>query len=111
MGVGEIATHGNRFAFTQRVLRFDLQVPQEDWCGGLQPDVSIDPGIGQIVDLPAEGRDVWVLRAINFYGYKVLSVAQQTRQTRFEWGVPILVRRHLLAIQIDDGVGHRAVEL
>ena len=92
------------------VGRLDLDVPDRHRVGDLEPDVAIDAGVGEVVDLPAEGRDFRILTAVDAHRDEIGAVPQQAGQARRERRVAVLVRGDLLSVKPDDGVGHRPVE-
>ena len=97
-------------AAAENVRRLDLDGVDRDRGGDLQPDVAVDAGIGEIVDLAAEGRDLRVLAAVDADGDEVVAGAELAGQPGLEGRVAVVVRRDLDAVDLDRGVGHGAVE-
>ncbi len=99
-----------RFLFGQRIGRLHLGIADKDRRRHPQPDFAIDAGIGEIVDLPAKGRNLGVFAAVDGDGQHILAVLELAGQPRLEGRIAVLVRRDFLAIEADLGIGHGAVE-
>ena len=108
--VVEIDPDANRLLRGEDVRRLDLDAADRDRRGHLQPDVAVDAGVGQVVDGAAEGRDLRVLRPVDLDRQQVVAVLEPAGKSCGEGGVAILVGGDFLAIQVDHGVRHGAVE-
>ena len=109
-GGGDLGADHDRFRLRQRVGRQDARIGQVPFGQHHQPDIAIDPRIGQIVDLRAEGRDGGVLRPIHPHRHKVVAGAQMVGQVGHEGGVAVGMGHDLHAVHPDHIVGHGPVK-
>ena len=54
--------------------RVDEQVGQAAFCRGFQPDLPVQPAVGQVVDDKAKGRDGRVLPGVQLHGQQVFAL-------------------------------------
>ena len=92
-------------------MRLRLDLADEDWRSHFQPDVAVDPGIGEIVDRAAERRNFRIFRAVDLHRDQVGAGLEAPGQARGEGGVAVAMRDDFFAVAIDHGIGHGAVKL
>ena len=69
-------------------LCLNKDVPQIGRLLDVQTDAAVDAAVGQVIDLPAEGRDVQVFAAVAAHGHHVfLTQMQRTGQVYRKGGV------------------------
>ena len=110
VGVSDFACHLRSLQVRKNVGRFDLDPLYRNAVRQLEPDVAVNPGIGQIIDLAAERRDGRIFAAIYKYGDKIVAFQQAAGQIRFERRISVQMRSDELAIEEHARVRHRAVE-
>jgi hypothetical protein len=96
----------DRLFRTKRLGRLDLDIGDPVRRRDPQMDLTVEARVGQIVDLPAEGRNLRVLGPVDPDGHEVVAVPQMGREARLEGGVAVAVAGNLLAVHKDQGVGH-----
>ena len=78
----------------------------------VEPDLAVEPAVGQIVDHEAEGRHRGVLRAVKLYTDAVFpAIAYRVRDLRAKGGVAAAVLAELFAVDKDLRDMRRAVKL
>ena len=83
----------------------DEHVPQVGGLLDVQADGAVDAAEGQVVDLPAEGRDVQVFAAVAAHGYHILlAEAQGAGQVHGEGGVAAAMVEQPAPVAEDGGV-------
>ena len=108
--IGQGRGDDNGFGSRQNIRRLDLDRTDTDRSRHTQPDVAVDTGIGQVIDLPAKGRNGRILGPIDHDLQLVFASLQQPRQTGGKRGVAIGMGDDLDAVQRNLGIGHRPVK-
>ena len=109
-GVGDETLDSHALGVRQFVGSFHLEVGNRHRVGYLQPHIAVDAGVGEVIDLAAEGGNLGVLAAVHLHGDEVVAFFEQTGEAGVERGVAVFVGRHLLAVDPDHAVGHGAIK-
>ncbi len=72
-GVGKETFDPHALGVGQFIRSFDLEVGNGHGVVHLQPHIAVNAGVGQVVDLAAEGRDLGVLATVHFHGDEVVA--------------------------------------
>src|SRR5258708_731005 len=86
-----------------RLSGFDLDASDEERRAQLEPDVAIDARIGEIIDAPAEGRNIRIFAAVDLDRNQVVALDQQPRQSCLERRVAVRMGDDRPTVETDDG--------
>ena len=108
--LASVTTACTVFFRRQDIGRFDLGARDREGRRDLDPGVPVDAGIGQIVDLPSEGRDFGVFRPVQNDRQQVVTGAEPVGQPGVDRRISVLVGGNFRAVQVDPGIRHHRVE-
>ena len=110
MRIGDSANKAHGFGIGEFVGGLDLDVGDRHRVGHLQPDIAINAGVSEVIDLATEWRNLGVFAAVDLDRDQVFARLQEFGQANFKRRVAVAVPTGASSVDPDLAIGHRRVE-